>query len=79
MPNQNNTNREPIFPAPRLPRDLPPFWELEQLLSAGNDLETALLELSRRREALSSGRSLPPTTEQVQPAGLPSGIFTIAS
>ncbi len=79
MPNHNNPNRAPIFPAPRLPRDLPPFWELEQLLSAGNDLESALQELGRRREALSCGRALPPMLVQVQSAGLPSGIFTIAS
>lgn len=79
MPNHNNPNRAPIFPTPRLPRDLPPFWELEQLLSAGYALDNALAELGRRREALSSGRSLPPMTVQVQSAGLPSGIFTIAS
>lgn len=59
MPNPDNTDRAPIFPVPRLPRDLPPFWELEQLLSAGYALESALAELGRRREALSAGQSRP--------------------
>lgn len=79
MPNHNTPKQAPVFPTPRLPRDLPPFWELEQLLSAGCDLDSALEELGRRREALSSGRPMPPVIVQVEPAGLPSGIFTIAS
>lgn len=64
MPNHNDTDRAPIFPAPRLPRDLPPFWELEQLLSAGYALESALAELGRRREAISAGQTLPPLNGQ---------------
>lgn len=79
MPNHNKTDRAPIIPIPHLPRDLPPFWELEQLLSAGCDLDSALEELGRRREALSSGRPMPQMVVQVEPAGLPPGIFTIAS
>ncbi len=65
-----------IFPAPKLARDLPPFWELEQLLREGFDHDSALAELARRRESWSSGRRPPPVTAQ---SGTPDGLFTIVS
>ena len=55
MPKQVRTDPARIFPAPKLARDLPPFWELEQLLREGFDHDSALAELARRRESWSSG------------------------
>lgn len=79
MQTYNRTNRAQIFPTPRLPRDLPPFWELEQLLREGYDRNSALEELARRREGQSGGRRLPPMVVQSQPAGPSVDIFTITS
>ena len=79
MPNHNRTGRPQIFPAPRLPRDLPPFWELEQRLREGFDHDSALAELARRRESRSNGRRLPPTIVETQPHEPEIGIFTIVS
>lgn len=79
MPNHNRAKRAQIFPTPRLPRDLPPFWELEQLLREGFDRDSALEELARRREGQSTGRRLPPMVVQSQPASPSIDIFTIAS
>lgn len=76
MANQGRTNPVQMFPTPKLARDLPPFWELEQLLREGFDHDSALAELARRRESWSSGRRPPPATAQ---SGTPDSIFTIAS
>jgi hypothetical protein len=65
-----------MFPTPKLARDLPPFWELEQLLREGFDHDSALAELARRRESWSSGRCLPPMIAQ---SDAPDSIFTIVS
>lgn len=65
-----------MFPTPKLARDLPPFWELEQLLREGFDHDSALAELARRREIWSSGSRAVPTAVQ---SGNPDTIFTIVS
>lgn len=79
MPNHNRTDRLQIFPAPRLPRDLPPFWELEQLLREGFDHDAALAELARRRESRSNGRRVPPIVVEKRASKPKIGIFTIMS
>jgi hypothetical protein len=79
MPNHDRTDRPQIFPAPRLPRDLPPFWELEQLLREGFDHDSALAELARRRESRSNGCRLPPVVLETRPHEPEIGIFTIVS
>ncbi|CAN7667949.1 hypothetical protein [Bosea sp. LjRoot237] len=76
MPKQGRADPVRIFPTPTLARDLPPFWELEQLLREGFDHDSALAELARRRESWSSGRCPPPTAAQ---SDVPDSIFTIAS
>lgn len=76
MPKQGRTDPARIFPAPKLARDLPPFWELEQLLREGFDHDSALAELARRRESWSSGLRPLPTATQPE---TPDSIFTIAS
>jgi hypothetical protein len=76
MSKQGRTDPVRIFPAPRLARDLPPFWELEQLLREGFDHDSALAELARRRESWSNGRLPPPMAAQPE---TPDSIFTIVS
>ena len=76
MPKQGRTGQVRIFPTPKLARDLPPFWELEQLLREGFDHDSALAELARRRDGWSHGRRTPP---QVAQSDTPDDIFTIAS
>ncbi|SFC75669.1 hypothetical protein SAMN05428997_11128 [Bosea sp. CRIB-10] len=76
MPKQGRTDPVRIFPTPTLARDLPPFWELEQLLREGFDHDSALAELARRRESWSSGRRPPPVVAQ---SDSPDSAFTIAS
>jgi|GEM_PF-3295772 len=76
MPKPGRTDPVQIFPLPKLARDLPPFWELEQLLREGFDHDSALVELARRRESWSNGRRPPPTVAQ---SDTPDGIFTIVS
>lgn len=75
MPKQAQPLAGRLFPIPRLPRDLPPFWELEQLLCEGFDRDSALAELARRRESWLDGRRLTGTTD----SDLPDGLFTIMS
>lgn len=65
-----------MFPISKLARDLPPFWELEQLLREGFDHDSALAELARRREHWSSGRRPPPAAPK---SDTPDSVFTIAS
>ena len=74
MPKQGRIDPVWIFPTPKLARDLPPFWELEQLLRAGFDRDASLGELARRREAWSN-----PPLPLAPPSATPDGIFTIAS
>lgn len=76
MPKQGRTDTVRIFPTPKLARDLPPFWELEQLLREGFDHDSALAELARRRDSWSSGRCPPPMIAQSE---APDSIFTIVS
>lgn len=76
MPKQGRTDPVRIFPTPKLARDLPPFWELEQLLREGFDHDSALAELARRRDSWSSGRRTPPIVAQ---SDTPDDIFTIVS
>jgi len=76
MPRQGRTDQVWIFPTPKLARDLPPFWELEQLLREGFDHDSALAELARRRDSWSSGRCSPPAAAQFD---APDSIFTIVS
>ena len=76
MQKQGRTIPVQIFPTPKLARDLPPFWELEQLLREGLDHDSALAELARRREGWSSGRRSPAAAAQ---SDTPDGVFTIAS
>lgn len=76
MPRQGRTDQVWIFPTPKLARDLPPFWELEQLLREGFDHDSALAELARRRDNWSSGRCSPPAAAQFD---TPDSIFTIVS
>jgi hypothetical protein len=76
MPKQGRPDQARIFPVPRLARDLPPFWELEQLLREGLDHDSALAELARRREACTGGRRPAPGVAQ---SGTPDDAFTIMS
>ncbi len=76
MQKQGRTIPVQIFPTPKLARDLPPFWELEQLLREGFDHDSALTELAHRRENWSNGRRSPPAAAQ---SDAPDGVFTIAS
>lgn len=76
MPKQGQADPVRIFPIPTLARDLPPFWELEQLLREGFDHDSALAELARRRESWSNGRRPPPAAAQ---SDSPGSIFTIMS
>lgn len=76
MPKQGRIDPVWMFPTPKLARDLPPFWELEQLLREGFDHESALAELARRRESWSSGGRAVPIAAQ---SGNPDSIFTIVS
>ena len=76
MPKQGRIDPVRIFPTPKLARDLPPFWELEQPLREGFDHDSALAELARRRDGWSTGRRLPPIAAQ---SDAPDDIFTILS
>lgn len=76
MPKQGRTDPVWMYPTPKLARDLPPFWELEQLLREGFDHDSALAELARRREGWSNGKRPLPSAAQ---AGTSDDIFTIAS
>lgn len=76
MPKQGRIDPVWTFPTPKLARDLPPFWELEQLLREGFDHDSALAELARRRESWSNGKCLPPMAAQ---SDTPDSIFTIMS
>ncbi|WP_186417705.1 hypothetical protein [Bosea sp. CS1GBMeth4] len=75
MPKQGRTFPGRFFPTLRSQRDLPPFWELEQLLREGFDRDSALAELARRREGWPDGRRLPMAIEP----DMPGGLFTIMS
>lgn len=76
MPKQGRIDPVWMFPTPKLARDLPPFWELEQLLREGFDHDSALAELARRRESWSAGGRPSPIAAQ---SGNPDNIFTIVS
>ena len=76
MPKRGQTSPAQMFPTPKLARDLPPFWDLEQLLREGFDHDSALAELAIRRESWSNGTRPPPAATQ---SDTPDAVFTIAS
>lgn len=79
MANDDSMNRTDLVTLSRFRTDLPPFWELEQLLMEGSDLAAALDELARRQQARfcegrAPCRAIPPRDERS-----PGILFTFTS
>lgn len=63
----------------RFRTDLPPFWELEQLLAEGSDLAVALDELARRQRLRFCEGRAPCRTILAQAECAPVTSFTFTS
>lgn len=76
MANDDSMNRTDLVTLSRFRTDLPPFWELEQLLVEGSDLAAALDELARRQQIRFCEGRAPCRTVLSQDEPSPGILFT---